>query len=44
MERLVIYVCYMEYGVTAVLIQVEKYMEWEISDGTFTSTRENGIS
>ena len=43
MKWLVIYVCYMGYGVTAVLILAEKYMEWEISDGTFTSTREIGF-
>ena len=36
----VAYVDYMEYRMTVVFVQMKKYMKWEISDGTFTSTRE----
>lgn len=36
----VAYVDHMEYRMTAVFVQIKKQMEWEINDGTFTSTRE----
>ena len=35
-----VYADYMRYVMIAVLMQVKKYEEWEISNGTFTGARE----